>query len=167
MELRIRAKTNIVPNVERAYFNKGGTMIRVYRYGALWPKTELSEEFCTTNSGIPELAVDSNEQFAVDIEETDNEYVVKAEIPGLKKDDISVEFKEGRLIISGEKKIETTENRKNFHRLERYEGYFKRSFHLPDTDVTTKKIIGSYKDGILELSIPKMAEKGKTVIEIK
>jgi HSP20 family protein len=93
----------------------------------------------------------------VDIYETDGALVLKAELPGFSKDDISIELKENTLVIKGERKHEDEVKEGNYHRMERTYGAFQRSFVLPTT-VDREKVNASYKDGILELRLPKMLE---------
>jgi HSP20 family protein len=92
----------------------------------------------------------------VDIYETDEALVMKAELPGFTKDDISIELKENTLLIKGERKREDEMKEGNYHRSERVYGAFQRSFLLPAT-VDHEKVKASYKDGILELRLPKVA----------
>ena len=94
-----------------------------------------------------------------DVFERGNEVVVKAEIPGMKREDISVKLVDNNLIISGEKKAEEKIERKDYLRFERSHGYFNRSLALPE-GVDTTKIKASYKDGLLEVRLPKAAGKG-------
>jgi HSP20 family protein len=68
----------------------------------------------------------------VDIEENDREYVVKAELPGMKKEEVKLKVEGGTLLISGERKAEKKEKDKKYHRLERSYGAFQRSFTLPE-----------------------------------
>jgi HSP20 family protein len=91
----------------------------------------------------------------VDIYETDEALVMKAELPGFAKDDISIELKENTLMIKGERKREGEVKESNYHRTERVYGTFQRSFVLPAT-VDQEKVNASYKDGILELRLPKV-----------
>ena len=103
---------------------------------------------------------------AIDIEEKDGNYLVKADLPGLKKNDIHVELKDGYLTLRGERKSEHEENEENYHRIERTYGTFERSFRVPE-GVTEKDIHAKYKDGVLELTIPTpKAEEPKTT-EVK
>jgi len=102
----------------------------------------------------------------VDIQETDKNFVILAEIPGISKDDVKVDITEGVLSIRGERKQEKEEKGKKFHRIERVYGSFKRSFSLPD-NVDESKIKASFKDGVLDLSIPKTPEKETRAIDIK
>jgi HSP20 family protein len=91
---------------------------------------------------------------AVDIYETDDALVMKAELPGFSKDDINIELKENTLVVKGERKHEDEVKEGNYHRKERMYGAFQRSFMLPAT-VDREKVSASYKDGILELRLPK------------
>jgi HSP20 family protein len=91
----------------------------------------------------------------VDIYESDDALVMKAELPGFSKDDISIEMKENTLVIKGERKREDEVKEGNYHRSERMYGAFQRSFLLPTT-VDQEKVRASYKDGVLELRLPKV-----------
>ncbi len=115
-----------------------------------------SQELITTGDWSPR----------VDISETDNEFVIKAEIPEVKKEDVKVSVDNGVLTVRGERKQEKEEKGKKFHRVERYYGSFVRSFTLPD-NVDGTKIKASFKDGMLNLQIPKTAEAKPKPIEVK
>ena|SRR5215813_641679 len=91
----------------------------------------------------------------VDIYETDRALVIKAELPGFSKDDFSIEMKENTLVIKGERRREDEVKEGNYHRMERVYGAFQRSFLLPAT-VDHEKVNATYKDGILELHLPKV-----------
>jgi len=91
---------------------------------------------------------------SVDIGENDKEFVVKAELPEVKKEDIKVNVENGTLSISGERKVEKEEKTMKFHRVERAYGRFERSFSLPD-EADADKITSEYKDGILTVHLPK------------
>lgn len=100
---------------------------------------------------------------AVDIQEKDGNYVLKADLPGLKKDDIHVELHDGCLTLRGERKSEHEDKQEGYRRYERTCGSFERSFRVPE-GVTEKDIKARYHDGVLELSVPaQKAEKPKTV----
>ena len=93
---------------------------------------------------------------AVDVKETDNSFVLTADIPGLTKKDIKVNVANGKLSISGERTYETDQGNDNYHYRERRFGTFDRSFKLPDT-VDEEKISASFKNGILIVALPKHA----------
>ncbi len=101
----------------------------------------------------------------VDIFEEGKEVVVKAEIPGMKKNDINIDISENSMTISGEKKQETKVDRKDYHRVECSYGSFCRSFRLPD-NVNSDKAKASFKDGVLEIRMPKSNKEKKKKITI-
>jgi len=104
---------------------------------------------------------------SVDIEEEDDKYVIKADLPGVDKKDIEVKFEGGVLSIRGEKQTESeTGKGTRRHRTERFHGTFARSFTLPDA-VKADKVDASYKDGVLSLTIPKSEESKPKSIDIK
>src|SRR5699024_541807 len=103
----------------------------------------------------------------IDISETDEQFLISAEIPGVKKEDINVDLEKGRLVISGERIFENEEEGKTFHRVESRYGSFNRSFQLPD-NVDKDSIQASYKDGLLNITIDKnKKEVAKKQIEIR
>lgn len=103
---------------------------------------------------------------AFDISETEKDYVVKAELPGIDAKDIDVTFTEGVLTVKGEKKHETEDKGKDYHRIERQYGSFHRSFRIPKK-VKTENIDSSFKDGVLILTLPKSAESETKKIDVK
>jgi len=103
---------------------------------------------------------------ACDIYETDKEIVVKAELPGLKKEDVFVSIENNVLMIRGERKFEGEVKRENFHRVERTYGEFLRSFTLP-TFIDANKILAEFKDGLLMVTLPKREEAKPKQIEVK
>ncbi len=90
----------------------------------------------------------------VDLYETDDALILKAELPGMSKDDVSVEVHRNTLLLRGERKHEAEVKEDRYHRVERAYGTFQRSFVLP-TVVDQEHVQASYKDGILELRLPK------------
>jgi HSP20 family protein len=103
---------------------------------------------------------------SVDISETDNEYVIKAEIPEVKKEDVKVTVEDGQLTIQGERKQEKEEKGKRFHRVERSYGSFMRSFGVPD-NVDESKAKAEFKDGMLTLTLPKSEKAKPRALEVK
>jgi len=100
----------------------------------------------------------------VDISETKEAFIVKAELPGVEKEDVNVNFENSVLTIRGEKKVETEDKKR--HRVECAYGSFIRSFTLPQT-IKADKIEAVYKNGILNLTIPKAEEAKPKQIEVK
>ncbi len=96
----------------------------------------------------------------VDIFEDGNDVVVKAELPGMKKEDIDVKVTENMITISGEKKKEEKLEKKNYYRVERTHGSFKRLYSLP-CEVQTDKANAHFREGVLEIRIPKTEEARK------
>lgn len=103
---------------------------------------------------------------AIDITENEDHYLVTADIPGVSKEDVKVDFHDGMLTVKGEKRSEEKEEKDNYLRVERSFGSFVRTFTLPET-VEPDKIKATYKDGVLKLSIPKKADAKPKKIEIK
>ena len=99
---------------------------------------------------MPEMEV----SLKVDIFEEGDNFVLKAEVPGLKKEEIEVNLTDDMITVSGEKKKEEKVEKKNYYRVERSYGSFTRSFHLPK-EVQTDKAKATFKDGVLEVKIPK------------
>lgn len=103
---------------------------------------------------------------AVDIQETDQEYLIKAELPEVKKENVKVEVVDGTLTIEGERTMEKEENGKKFHKVERAYGKFMRQFALP-LDVETAKLEAEFKDGVLNVHLPKAVVVKPKAIEVK
>ncbi len=103
---------------------------------------------------------------SVDMFEEENDLVIKAEIPGMKKDDISIDFSGDIVTISGEKKTEERTERKDYHRVERSFGSFSRKLRLP-VDIQIDKTRASFKDGVLEIRMPKSEAELQKVRKIK
>ena len=103
---------------------------------------------------------------AVDIYETDDHHVVlKAELPDMKREDISITFENQVLTIRGERKLDETIKREHYQRLERFYGQFSRSFTLPVT-IDAAAITASYKDGVLTIRLPQRDEAKPKQIEV-
>ncbi len=101
----------------------------------------------------------------VDIYETNEDIVVKAEIPGMKKEDIEINITDNVLTIKGEKKQERKMQNEDYHRIECSYGTFQRSFSLPKA-IKPDNVTASYKDGVLTITIPKAEEVKPKRIQI-
>ena len=101
----------------------------------------------------------------VDIFETGDSIVIKAELPRISKEDITLEVKENTLTIKGEKKFEKDVKEESYHRVERSYGAFQRAFSLPGT-VQQDKVKAKFRDGILEITIPKAEEAKPKQIKV-
>ncbi len=103
----------------------------------------------------------------VNIVEDEKNYFIEVEAPGMKAEDFDIEYSNGILTISGERKFEAEEKEKTYHRIERQYGKFSRSFTLPE-DVLADKISAKYEEGILKIQVPKDLKKiEKKKIKIK
>lgn len=103
---------------------------------------------------------------AVDIFETNEAIVLKAELPGITAQDISVEVKDNTLTLKGEKKFEKEVKEENYHRVERSYGSFQRAFTLPGT-IHQEKVKAKFKDGILEITLPKVEEDKPKQVKVE
>jgi HSP20 family protein len=102
---------------------------------------------------------------AMDLVETDHDLVLKADLPGLDKDDVNIEVKDGVLTVSGERKAEHEERTDGFYRVERAFGTFSRSMSLPQR-IDAERISASFDKGVLEVRIPKPEERKPHRVEI-
>lgn len=132
---------------------------------------ELFEDFFRRPFGrpwfpsFPRIFEEMKPSPSVDIFEEGDDVVVKSELPGMTKDDIEVNITENSITISGEKKSEEKVERKNYYRLERSYGSFCRSFELP-TEIQPDKATASFKNGVLEVRLPKSEEAKKKARKI-
>ena len=124
------------------------------RSSALWPAGQEQPMAATEWSPL------------VDISEDDAEYLIKAELPEVKKEDVKVTAEEGALTITGERKFEKEEKSRKFHRVERAYGSFGRSFALPD-DASPAKVTAEFKDGVLTVHLVKDAKAKPQQVEVK
>jgi len=102
----------------------------------------------------------------VDISEDDTEYLIKAELPEVKKEDVKVTAEAGTLTIMGERKFEKEEKSKKYHRVERAYGSFGRSFSLPE-DASPGKVSAEFKDGVLTVHMVKDEKAKPQQVEVK
>lgn len=121
---------------------------------------------------VPTRTASENEMLAVadwmpsvDISETDAAYLIKGEIPGVKKEDVKVTMQDGLLTIQGERKQEKEEKNKKFHRVECSYGSFVRSFRVPD-DADESAVKAEFKDGMLNVTLSKSAKAKSKAIEV-
>ena len=102
----------------------------------------------------------------VDITEDTKEYVVKAELPEMKKEEVKVSVEDGVLSISGERSLEKEDKDRKYHRIERAYGSFSRSFTIPEgTD--TAKVTAEFKDGVLKVHLPKNNKAAPKAVQVK
>ena len=140
-----------------------------------WKELEDMEKRLSTIFGRSPMGTDGEKKEAisvtewsplVDISEDDKEYLVKAEIPEMKKEDIKINVHDDVLTVSGERQYEKEEKGKKYYRVERAYGSFMRSFALPE-NADGSKISAEYKDGVLKIHLPKSEQAKKKAIEVK
>jgi HSP20 family protein len=95
---------------------------------------------------------------AVDVSEDDDEYLIKADLPEVEKDQVKVTVAEGQISIKGERKHEEEEKKKKFHRIERSYGQYLRTFSIP-ADADASEIKAEFENGVLKVHLPKSEEK--------
>ena len=153
--------------------------MRLARWDPFWtlsrfdPVRELGEMTDRMNRLLPPRETTTGQRLVtaewapvVDVEETDKEYLVKAELPEVRKDDVRITIDDGVLAIEGERRAEHEEKGRKFHHRERYYGKFVRSFDLPD-DADERKIAADFKDGVLSVHIGKGETAKPRSIEVK
>jgi len=101
----------------------------------------------------------------VDISEDPKEYLIKAELPEVKKEDVKITLEDGMLTITGDRKFEKEENGRKYHRVERAYGSFERTFSLPD-DASPGKVKAEFKDGVLKVHLAKDEKARPQQIEV-
>src|SRR5438045_4399708 len=102
----------------------------------------------------------------VDISQDNHEYLLKADLPEMKKDDVRVTVEDGILCVSGERKSEKEDQKRKFHRIERSFGNFRRSFTLPE-DADSTKVTADFRDGVLKVHLPTTTMAKTKAVEVK
>ena len=129
---------------------------RFPRLGSSWPQLSLDVEGGTKFEWRP----------SADISETEKEYLIRAELPAVKKEDVKVTVEGGTITLAGERKLQKEDKNEKFHRVESFSGTFTRSFSLPE-DADAEAIRCDNKDGVLTVHIPKKAGEKTKVRQIK
>lgn len=124
-------------------------------FGRSLARTESASDTLTMNDWTP----------STDISETDTAYLIKAEIPGVNREDVKVTLQDGMLTIRGERRQEKEEKDKKFHRIERTFGSFVRSFRMPD-DADESAVKAEFKDGMLNVTLGKSEKVKPRAIEV-
>jgi len=139
---------------------------RRHSFLSLIPEIDMFDRFFT-DLALPDFLDEERVVVpAFDISETEKEYVISGEIPGMDAKDIDISLLDGCLTVKGEKRQEKEEKEENYHRVERHYGSFQRSFRIPEK-VKTDKLDATYKDGILKLTLPKAEVSEAKKIEVK
>jgi HSP20 family protein len=158
-ETRLTRRTPLVPMWRDPFF--GGSE-RFFGEDLLRPLRLMDRLF---GDFATDIAAEGGWCPAVDLAETDDEFVVTAELPGLSKKDVEVSVENDILTLSGERKAETEEQKGRWHRVERSYGEFHRSFRLPGK-VDAAKVDAKFKDGLLTVTVPKVEGAKPRKIEI-
>lgn len=103
---------------------------------------------------------------AADVQETDTEFLIKADLPEVAKEDVKVQVEDGVLTLQGERRREEETNGKRFHKVEREYGKFVRRFALP-IEIDATKVQAEFKNGVLNVHLPKTAKALPTAIDVK
>lgn len=103
---------------------------------------------------------------AIDVRETDDAYIVEADVPGIKKEDVHIEVNDDVLTIKGERKGEHEEKRKDYHRIERQSGSFRRCIRIPG-GFKSDAVDAKFEDGVLRVTLPKLEDAKPRRIEVK
>ena len=103
---------------------------------------------------------------AVDVSEDEKEYLIKAELPEVKREDVKVTVENGMLRITGERKFEKEEKDKKYHRIERAYGSFERTFALPE-DAKADAVAAEFKEGVLKVHLPKSEQAKPKPLDVK
>ena len=127
-------------------------------------QTRMLEPFFGRFTYLDDTATNGTWAPAVDVAEEQERILVKVEVPGMEEKDLKVSFEDGLLTVSGERQFERREDR-SYHRIERSYGSFVRTFSLPRS-VDPSKIAANYRNGVLEIEIPKREESKPRQIEI-
>jgi HSP20 family protein len=121
-------------------------------------------------SRFPRVASDNGGKFewapSADISETDEEYLIRAALPAVKKEDVKVTLDQGMITIHGERKEEKDTKDEKFHRVESFRGAFSRSFSVPE-NIDEKAIRAESKDGVLTVHLPKTKASAAKTVEVK
>ena len=128
-------------------------LIQYQRPGLVWPSFGRLSNFQDELDRLFESPL-TGWAPALDVHEDKDDYVIRAELPGLKREDIDVSLQDGALVISGERKAEKVEEGVEVHRQERFYGKFQRALSLPEP-VAADKVKADYKDGVLTVTLPK------------
>lgn len=146
------------------------SLLAISNRGVMAPRTApwiLGDEFDRMFQGFGRGTARSEEGFlpALDVRETDDSYVVEADIPGMKKEDVKIEIAENVLSITGERTNKSEEKLKDYHRVERSFGSFRRTVSIPG-GFSHNDVKATFEDGVLKVTLPKPEEAKPRKIEV-
>jgi HSP20 family protein len=155
---------NVLPKRKQLNKRKNMKLMQYQRPGLAWPnlgrlaglQDELDRLFESPMTGWAP---------ALDVHEDADNFTIRVEVPGLKREDIGVSLQDGALVISGERKAEKVEDGVEVHRQERFYGKFQRALTLP-APVAADKVKAAYKDGVLTVTLPKAEEAKPKQIDV-
>ena len=133
------------------------------------PFRDIDDAFNHYHAGaLTQSSDDTSSEWSplADITETEEAFHVKAELPGIKKEDVNVTLSNGVLTLRGERKTEKEVKDEKMHRIERFQGTFVRRFDLPD-NIDQDDISAQYTDGVLDLIIPKTSKKSPETLKVE
>jgi HSP20 family protein len=139
---------------------------RRYRGAPTRPRQDLFHWFLEDFSSSEYWTGEKEWLPAFDVSETEEDIIVKAEVPGMNVEDIDITLTDGLLTIKGERKMEKEDKKESYHRIERQYGTFSRSLDLK-MRVKAEAIDANYKDGVLSVILPKAEENKPKKIEVK
>ncbi len=154
---------------------KGKNMNKLITWNQLREMDEAQNRFSSfflggfpnrIGSGEPHSLAVADWSPEVDISEDDHGYLLKADLPEMKKEDVRVTVEDGVLCVSGERRSEKEDQKKKFHRIERSFGNFRRSFTLPE-DADSTKVTADFHDGVLKVHLPTTPIARSKAIEVK
>jgi len=130
-------------------------------FDSFFPKSGMPSHWHKSNQGITDVGL-------ADVSETDKEIEVAIDLPGIDKKDIDITYADNHLTVEGKREDKREEKGKDFHRLERSFGSFRRSFYIP-SEIEEDKVEAKFSKGVLKISMPKSpeAQKAQKKIEIK
>jgi HSP20 family protein len=143
------------------------TLVRRPLRGSVLEPTDFLGNFDRIMSGFLQPMMAGTEGWVppADLRETEKAYIIEAELPGVKKDEVDLTYEDGVLTFSGERRFESEEENRNFRRVERRYGSFSRSFRLP-REVKAEEVEAHFEDGLLTITIPKGDEALPRTIKI-
>jgi len=165
---------DLVPRRRRRFAWKGKVMTALTRWNPLKEMEDIQNRMSRFFGVSPVATINGDREAmtvaewspSVDITEDEKEYLVKVDLPEVKKEDVKVSVENGVLAISGERKLEKEEKGKKYHRIERSYGSFMRSFALPES-TDGSKVTAEYKDGLLRVHLPKSEQAKPRAVEVK